>query len=124
MLLRWTIAVGPAFVAAASKSCTGTRLVYWAMDITNEEMEICLGVLQRIADSGGASPRDIRFNSLVSKIYREGKKHDLRREKERQRTEDHNQQENTQKEHKQRDMAPPALSTAGSTVSPLHTKEG
>jgi NAD(P)-dependent dehydrogenase (short-subunit alcohol dehydrogenase family) len=58
------------------------------MNIPPEDMEICLQVLQRIADSSGAISRGERFNSLISKIYREGKKHDLRAEKWRQVVED------------------------------------
>jgi len=92
--------------------------------IPPEEMETCLRVLQRIADSGGASPRDLQFNSLVSKIYRKGKKHDLRREKERQRAEDRDLLESAHMVRVQRDMASPALTTAGTAVSSLLAKEG
>src|SRR2546423_6630500 len=56
--------------------------------ISPEEMEVCLGVLQRIADSSGTLSRGERFNSLISKIYREGKRHDLNAMRNRQRAED------------------------------------
>ena len=58
------------------------------MDISAHDMEICLDVLQRIADSRGTLPRSDRFNSLVSKVYREGKKHDKQAEVWRKRRED------------------------------------
>ena len=54
------------------------------MEIPPDEMEICLSVLQRVANSRGTVKRDERFNGLVSKVYREGRRYDdqaLAREK-------------------------------------------
>ena len=59
-----------------------------AASLRPEEIEHCLEVLQRIADSHGTIPRSERFNSLVSKLYREGKRRDLHVERRRQEAED------------------------------------
>lgn len=58
------------------------------MEILPEEMEICLQVLQRIADAPGIVRDNDRFKGLISKIYKEAKRGDLRAEKWRQRVED------------------------------------
>jgi NAD(P)-dependent dehydrogenase (short-subunit alcohol dehydrogenase family) len=58
------------------------------MEISPEEMEICLNVLQRVADYPGIIRRDERFNTLVSKVYRECKRVDQRAEKQRQEAQD------------------------------------
>jgi NAD(P)-dependent dehydrogenase (short-subunit alcohol dehydrogenase family) len=47
------------------------------MEISKEEMDACLKVLHRIANSYGTIERSQEFNSLVSKVYREGKRYDL-----------------------------------------------
>lgn len=44
------------------------------MEISPEEMEICLSVLQKYATYPTVLPRSERFNALVSKVYREGKR--------------------------------------------------
>lgn len=58
------------------------------MGIPPEEMETCLKVLQRIADYPGVVKRDDRFNGLISKVYKECKRYDLRTEKSRLQTAD------------------------------------
>lgn len=78
------------------------------MDISPEELDACLRVLQKMADSGGRIRRSERFNSLISKVYREGKRHDLQAERRRQQTEDRAVQATTSMVQIQRD-APPAL---------------
>ena len=57
-------------------------------ELTPDEMETCLRVLQRISDSHGTIRRSDMFNGLISKIYREGKRYDLRTERNRQQSED------------------------------------
>jgi len=47
------------------------------MEIPLEDMEVCLRVLHKVANSYGTITRSIEFNSLVSKVYREGKRYDL-----------------------------------------------
>jgi NAD(P)-dependent dehydrogenase (short-subunit alcohol dehydrogenase family) len=54
------------------------------MEISPEEMAICLKVLQQVADYPGIVRREERFNALVSKVYRECKRVDQRAEKQRQ----------------------------------------
>lgn len=44
------------------------------IEVTAEEMEICLAVLQKYATYPTVLPRPERFNTLVSKVYREGKR--------------------------------------------------
>jgi len=58
------------------------------MEIAPEEMDICLKVLQQVASSNGTANRSQRFNSLISKVYREGRKYDQQAEKQRQESED------------------------------------
>ena len=50
-------------------------------EISPEELATCLHVLQSIADSHGNIKRSDRLNSLVSKVYREGKRRDLHDER-------------------------------------------
>ena len=45
------------------------------MEIPAEEMAICLRVLQKIASSRGTARRDERFNSLIAKVHKEGRKY-------------------------------------------------
>ena len=73
---------------------------------TDDEMETCLSVLQRIADSGGATPRSDRFNSLVSKIYREARKYDKQMERKRLEAEDRALKATTAMVQIQRDALP------------------
>lgn len=77
-----------------------------AMEITPEELETCLRVLQHYADANGTLPRSIRFNSLLSKVYRQGKKFDLQAEKKRKETEDRDLRSATVMVQVQRDALP------------------
>src|ERR1035437_3063128 len=90
-------------------------------EISSDDLEICLGVLQRIADSHGTIRRGDRFNSLVSKVYREGKKHDLHAERRRQEGEDRSLKATTVMVQLQRDALPAvaALLPAGTGVARL-----
>lgn len=94
------------------------------VDISSEELETCLLVLQRISDSRGTIRRSDRFNSLVSKVYREGKRHDLQAERKRLQTEDRAQQADTAMVQIQRDapatavLPPPATSSARTLNKP------
>lgn len=51
-------------------------------------MEVCLRVLHKIANARGTFERDQRFNSLISKVYREGRRYDQMAERKRRVTED------------------------------------
>lgn len=87
--------------------------------ISPAEMETCLSVLQRIADARGAMPRSHRLNSLISKIYREGKHHDRKVERQRLQQEDRAMQASTAMVKIQRDALPAEtpLLPAGSSVA-------
>lgn len=85
------------------------------VDISPEELETCLDVLQRIVDSRGTIRRSDRFNSLVSKAYREGKRHDLQAERRRQLAEDRARQADTAMVQTQRDAPLPAALPAPDT---------
>jgi NAD(P)-dependent dehydrogenase (short-subunit alcohol dehydrogenase family) len=87
------------------------------MDITPEEMETCLRVLQRIADYPGVVRRDERFNTLVSKVYKECKRFDLRAEKTRQMSEDRTLLAATGMVQIQRDALPAAALPPSPTAS-------
>ncbi|MES2462357.1 MAG: SDR family NAD(P)-dependent oxidoreductase [Armatimonadota bacterium] len=78
------------------------------IDISTEDLDTCLEVLQRIADSHGAFRRSDRFNGLISKIYREGKRRDLNAERQRQRSEDQALKSATAMVQIQRDATPAA----------------
>ena len=78
------------------------------LHIPQDDMDICLSVLQRIADQQGAFPRTDRFNSLIAKIYREGKRHDKRMERLRIEQEDREIKAQTAMVHIQRDAVAPA----------------
>ncbi len=58
------------------------------MEIPPDELDICLSVLQRVASSNGTIATSERFNALVSKVYREGRRHKERIDKQRQESED------------------------------------
>ena len=77
-------------------------------EIPPEEMEHCLQILQRIADTPGIIRRNDRFKGLISKIYKESKRDDQREERWRQRVEDRALQATTAMVQIQRD----ALSAA------------
>jgi NAD(P)-dependent dehydrogenase (short-subunit alcohol dehydrogenase family) len=78
------------------------------MQIPPEQMEICLDVLQKIASSNGTIDRSQRFNSLISKVYREGKKYDEREKRTQQLAEDRETQASTGMVRIQRDAIAPA----------------
>ena len=84
------------------------------MDISPEELEVCLQVLQRIADSRGTIRRSDRLNSLIAKVYREGKRHDRQAERQRQLVEDRAMQATTAMVQIQRDALPAAALPAPS----------
>lgn len=77
------------------------------MEISPEEMERCLQVLQQIADARGLFRRSDRFNGLISRIYKEGKRQDQRAERTRQLAEDRALQGTTAMVKIQRDALPP-----------------
>jgi NAD(P)-dependent dehydrogenase (short-subunit alcohol dehydrogenase family) len=78
------------------------------MEIPPEEMEICLNVLQRIASSNGTVRRSERFNSLISKVYREGRRRDQQAEQMRKEAEDRALKAATVMVQVQRDAVPAA----------------
>ena len=78
------------------------------MDISPEELETCLKVMQRIVDARGALSGGDRFNSLVSKIYREGRRNERRLERERLEAEDRAIKAKTAMVQIQRDALPAA----------------
>ncbi|MGO8674071.1 MAG: SDR family NAD(P)-dependent oxidoreductase [Capsulimonadaceae bacterium] len=78
------------------------------MDISPDDMEICLSVLQRIANSHGTIARPERLNSLVSKVYREGRRLDGTEERLRQIKQNRDIQAGTAMVRIQRDAAPTA----------------
>ena len=91
-------------------------------------MEVCCRVLQQIVDAHGTVRRTDRFNSLVSKVYREARRRDLQAEQSRKRTDDRALQAQTAMVQTQRDTpAPPLLPPApqGPPDAPrhLHTPE-
>ena len=88
------------------------------MDITTEEMEVCLSVLQRIADSRGTIPRSDRFNGLVSKIYREGKKFDKQEARRKAEREDRAVKAQTAMVQIQRDAVAPHLAALPAPTAP------
>ncbi len=63
--------------------------------------------MQRIADSHGTIRRDARFNGLVSKVYRQGKRDDRQAERRRLKSEDRVLQAATKMVQTQRDAPPP-----------------
>ena len=71
-----------------------------------EELETCLSVLQRVADAHGTIPRSDRFNGLIAKVYREGKRHGVHAERRRQESEDRAVQATTAMVQIQRDALP------------------
>ena len=81
------------------------------MEISADEMENCLHVLQRIADSRGSIRRSDQFNALIAKVYRQSKKFDLRAERQRQWNEDRATQAKTAMVQIQRDAV--SASTLG-----------
>ena len=93
------------------------------MEISPEDMEVCLNVLQTVASSNGTIRRGERFNSLVSKVYREGKRYDLTADRRKLRTEDWAVRATTAMVAIQRDALPAAtalLPAATPTVRTLN----
>ncbi len=96
------------------------------LDIPPDELEICLSVLQRIADSRGTIPRSDRLNSLVAKVYRDGKQRDKNAEKRRLENEDRDLQAKTTMVRIQRDALPattPMLPPVTEVVRTLNAPE-
>jgi NAD(P)-dependent dehydrogenase (short-subunit alcohol dehydrogenase family) len=81
------------------------------MEIPQEDMEICLRVLHKIANSYGTVRRSEQFNTLVSKVYREGKRYDLTARKNSIRTADRALQATTSMVKIQRDAVSAPLLT-------------
>ena len=90
-------------------------------EISPEELNTCLQVLQRIADSHGNIRRSDRLNSLVSKVYREGKRRDLHHERRRQEAEDRAMQATTAMVRLQRDALSAAALPPPSYALPIRT---
>ena len=78
-------------------------------------METCLQVLQQIADSHGVVQRNARFNSLISKLYREGRRRDMNDDRRRQEAEDRALLATTAMVQIQRDAPQAALPPPSST---------
>lgn len=78
-------------------------------EIAPEELEICLSVLQKIANSRGTIKRGERLNGLIAKVYREGKRHDHQAERRRLESEDRRLREATAMAQAQRDSNPTAV---------------
>lgn len=91
------------------------------LEIPPAELEVCLEVLQRIADSGGAMPRSDRLNGLISKIYREGKRHDRNAERRRLEREDLALKATTAMVQTQRDALPPTTPLLAPTETVVRT---
>ena len=96
---------------------------YTPMNIPPEEMETCLKVLQQIANSHGTILRDQRFNSLISKVYREGKRHDVQHVQRRQIIEDRAVMATTAMVQIQRDALPAAALPMPSAAARPETQQ-
>ena len=88
------------------------------INVTDHELETCLDILQRVTDSHGAVRRTERFNGLISKIYREGKRRDLHEERKRQQSEDRATLAATAMVQIQRDALPAATALLSSPAMP------
>ncbi len=75
---------------------------------TQQEMDQCLSVLQKIADSPRSALQTDRFKGLISKIYKESKRDDQREERWRKEQEDRAVRNTTGMVQIQRDAAPAA----------------
>ncbi len=78
------------------------------MEIPAEDMEVCLRVLYKVANSYGTVKRSEQFNSLISKVYREGKRYDLIYKRNVLKAEDRQLQATTAMVKIQRDALPAA----------------
>ena len=92
------------------------------MDIPPEEMEICLRVLQRIADYPASIRGQDRLKGLIAKIYKEGTRHNQRAEKQQQQNADRALQATTGMVQIQRDALsaaalPPPSQPTGRTLN-------
>lgn len=87
------------------------------MEISPEELEVCLSVLQRYADYPSL-PRSDRFNGLLSKVYREGKRYDKRAERLRKIEEDRAIKATTAMVQIQRDAVAPAAALLPAPTAP------
>src|SRR5450432_2765760 len=84
-----------------------------SMEFSPEEIEVCLKVLQQIANFPGSLRRDDRFKGLISKIYKQVRRDEQRDERWRQQTEDRALQATTSMVRIQRDaVSAPALPSA------------
>ncbi len=79
-------------------------------------MEVCLRVLHKVANSYGTIKRSVEFNSLVSKVYREGKRYDLIYKRNALKAEDRALQATTSMVQIQRDALPAAAALPSSTA--------
>lgn len=86
------------------------------MDITPEEMEVCLQVLQRVANNPRIVRGDERFRGLISKVHKAGNRDLKRDEKWRQTVEDRALQATTSMVQIQRDTISPVLLPAASST--------
>jgi NAD(P)-dependent dehydrogenase (short-subunit alcohol dehydrogenase family) len=89
--------------------------------IGDGDLAICLAVLQRIADSHGTIPRSQRLNSLVAKLYRDGRRFELREQRQREEAEDRSVQGATAMVRIQRDALPAALALPAPADAPSRT---
>ena len=78
-------------------------------EFSPEEIEVCLKVLQQIANFPGSLRRDDRFKGLISKIYKETRRDESRDERWRKLTEDRAVRASTAMVQIQRDPYGPAL---------------
>ncbi|HEU4321762.1 MAG TPA: SDR family oxidoreductase [Roseiflexaceae bacterium] len=78
-------------------------------DFSPEELEICLRVLQRVADDPGLVQEHERFKSLVAKIHKGGKKGERRAAQSQRRAEDRALSEAAVLVQRQSGVAAPAL---------------
>lgn len=88
------------------------------MEIPEDEMDVCMNVLQRIANARGTFKRDQRFNTLISKVYREGKRYDQQELDRAGRTADLAVQATTGMVQIQRDALSPAALPAPNGLEP------
>ena len=99
----------------------GSKTIKSSNTVSPEELESCLDILQRVTDSHGTLRRSDRFNSLVSKLYREGKRRDLQDERRRQQAEDRTLLATTAMVQTQRDALPAAAALLPPSASILRT---
>ncbi len=95
-------------------------------EIPPEELEICMSVLHRIANAYGTIPRSQHFNSLISKVYREGLRYDTMAKRRDIDAKDRAMQATTSMVQIQRDAAHPASLPEPESATPakvLHKPE-